>query len=431
MQVSVETGEGLERRMTVQVSADVVEKQIEARLKSMLPRVKIDGFRPGKVPLSVVRRRYGSSVRNEVVGEVLESSFRDALSKENIKPAGRPTIEPKNLEAGAPLEYIATFEVYPEFELASLVGASLERVVAQLSDQDVDDMIEKLRSQRKDWVEVERASQQGDRVTVSFKGMIDGEAFEGGTAADVPVEIGSNAMIPGFEDQLVGHSSGDQVKVQVTFPDNYGAKELAGKEAEFETTINKIEEGVLPELDEDFVKSFGIEDANPETFRQKIRENMQRELKARTRDMLKTRAMDVLLDKNQIDVPGALVEMEAGRLRQMTASNYGQKAEALNLDDFKEHAKRRVTLGLIISEVVRSKGLKVDKDRVRKEIEDIASSYDEPEEVINHYYNNRQLLEGIESQVLEDMVVDWIVEQADVTDANKSFEEIMKPEARA
>ena len=431
MQVSLETGEGLERKLTIQVPAETVDKEVENRLNSMKSRVKIDGFRPGKVPLKVIRQQYGAQIHQEVVGDVMQTSFRDAVIKEDLKPAGMPSIEPKTMKMGEPLEYVATFEVYPEVELADFSSLEVERTLAEVTDADVDNMIETLKKQRTTYDVVERASQDGDQITVSFEGFVDGEAFEGGKAENVPVVIGSGSMIPGFEEQLIGKSAGDEFSFEVTFPEDYHAENLKGKPATFETKVVSVAEPKTPEVDDEFAKAFGVTEGGIEQLRKDIRENMQRELKNKLESLLKNSVMDAVLKANEIKVPKALVDEEAGNLQQQMAQQ-GQLQAGMSLPKelFEGEATRRVSLGLLIGEVVKKAEIKVDQDRVKAKIDDIAATYEDPQQVISHYQNNPQMMSGIEGLVLEEMVVDWIVDQAKVTETQKSFDDIMKSEQK-
>ena len=432
MQVSLETGDGLERKLTVQVPAETVDKEVENRLQSMKSRVKIDGFRPGKVPLKVVKQQYGAQIHQEVIGDVMQSSFRDAVLKEDLKLAGSPNIEPKNMTLGEPLEYIATFEVYPEFEIADCSALEIENLTAEVTDSDVDSMIETLQKQRTEYNVVDRAAQNDDQVTINFDGYVDGEAFEGGKADNVPLVLGSNSMIPGFEEQVVGKSAGDEFTVEVTFPEDYHAENLKGKKANFETKLVSVAEASLPEVDEEFAKAFGVTEGGIEKLRSDIRENMQRELKNKLQTQLKNNVMDAVLKANEIDIPKALIDDECGNLqKQMSEAGQLQAGMSLPKDLFESEAKRRVSLGLIIGEMVKVAEIKVDQDRVTKKIEEVASTYEDPQEVINHYANNPQLKSGIEGLVMEEMVVDWVVDQAKIKDVSSSFEELMKQPAQA
>lgn len=428
MQVSMEAGEGLERKLTIQVPAETVEKEVETRLKSMSSRVKVDGFRPGKVPLKIVKQQYGAQVHQEVIGDVLQTSFRDALIKEDLRPAGAPSIEPKNMTPGEPLEYVATFEIYPEFEIADCSKLEIERVKAEIGEADIDKMIETLRKQRTAYDTVERAAEDGDQVTISFEGFIDGVAFEGGKADNIPVVIGSGSMIPGFEDQLVGKSAGDEFKIEVSFPADYHVDGLKGKPAVFESSVIAVAEPKLADVDEDFVKAFGIADGRVESLRAEIRNNMERELHNKVQNALKNNVMDALLKANNVQIPKALIDEESTHLQQQMASQGKLEGNmTLPKELFEEEARRRVGLGLIIGEVVKSAEIKVDAARVKAKIEDIASTYEDPQQVIDHYKQNPQLMSSIEALVMEEMVVDWVVDQAKVTDADSSFDELMNP----
>jgi len=429
MQVSVELGEGLERKLTVQVPAETIDKEVESRLNSMRSRVKVDGFRPGKVPLKVVKQQYGASVVQEVVGEVMQTSLRDAVVQESLNPAGNPTIEPKSMEPGKPLEYVATFEVYPEITLNDVAKLKVERATAEVTDADVDKMIETLQKQRTTFENVDRASQDGDQLTVDFVGSVDGVEFDGGKAEGVPVVLGSNSMIPGFEENLMGKSTGDEFKFDVNFPDDYHAENLKGKPAVFDTKVVAVAEPKVAELDEEFAKSFGIEDGSMDKLRADIRENMERELHGKLQEALKKDVMDKLLEANDVPVPKALVDHEAENLqKQMTESGNLQQGMSLPKELFEGEAKRRVGLGLVIGEVVKKSELKPDAARVTAKIEEISKTYEDPQEVVNHYNNNPQLKQGIEGLVMEEMVVEWIVDQAKVTDAPTNFQDLMNPQ---
>ncbi|VAW67373.1 Cell division trigger factor [hydrothermal vent metagenome] len=432
MQVSVESGEGLERKLTVQVPSETIDKEVDSRLNSMRPRVKIDGFRPGKVPMKVVKQQYGLSVLQEVVGEMIRSTLHEAIVQESLNPAGEPQIETQNIEVGKPLEYTARFEVYPEITLEDCSSLEIQRATAEIAESDVDTMIDTLLKQRTTYEAVERASQEGDQMIINFNGSIDGETFEGGQADSVPVVIGSNSMIPGFEEQLVDKSAGDEFKFDVTFPDDYHAAEIKGKKATFDTKVISVEEPKVPEADDEFAKSFGVEDGSIEKLRSDIRENMERELRNKLLETLKKNVMDKLLEANQVDVPAALIERECEVLqKQMTEAGKLQGGMSLPKELFEGEAKRRVGLGLVIGEVIKSAGLKPDAERVDAKISDIAQTYEDPQEVISHYSNNPQLKQGIEGLIMEEMVVDWVVEQAKISDEPTSFHELMNTKETA
>jgi trigger factor len=425
MQVSVETGEGLERKITVQVPAETVEMEVESRLKSMQGRVNIDGFRPGKVPFKVVKQRYSTQVFQEVAGELMQTSFRDAIAQENLRPAGDPSISASSLEQGQPLEYTATFEIYPELTLSPIGDIKLEKLTAEVTDADVDNMIDTLRKQKAEWSEVDRAAEDGDRVTVGFKGTIDGEAFDGGSAQDVPVTIGSGSMIPGFEDGLKGLSKGADTSISVPFPDDYQAADLAGKTADFAINVTKIEASELPEIDDEFAKAFGVEEGGVEKLREDITANMQRELDNRISMDIKSKVMDQLVAENPLDVPRAVILEEAETLKQQTSAQ--QPGTDLPVESFMDDATRRVKLGMILSEVVKLSAIQVDQGKVQERIELMSKDYEDPNEFVQYYKSNPQLLRGIETLVMEDMVVDWVIDQAKVTESKSSFDKIMNP----
>lgn len=424
MQVSVETGEGTERTLKIQVPAETLNQEVENRIKSMRGNVKIDGFRPGKVPVSVIKKRYGAQVFQEVAGEMLQSTFQDALTQENLKPAGAPVFDAQTMELGEPLEYTATFDVVEEITLAPIADIKLERLAADVSAADVENMIETLRNQRVIWSEVDRASEDGDRVSVSFKGTIDGEAFDGGSSENTPVIIGSASMIPGFEDQLKGLSKADTTTIKTPFPDDYKTQELAGKEAEFAIEVKLVEAPTLPEINEEFAKAFGVEDGSVDNLKSEIKGNMERELQNRIRADLKTKVMEQLLEKNPISAPKSVVQEEAKTLQKQTSEmTQGQEAP---LETFTEEATKRVKLGLILGEVAKLATITPSQEMVKERIESMAKDYSEPEEFVNHYYGNQELLKSVENLVVEELIVDWIVDSATVTDVKTTFDELMK-----
>ncbi|SDS40809.1 trigger factor [Halopseudomonas xinjiangensis] len=430
MQVSVETTSGLERRMTVGIPAERIENEVNKRLQQTASRARVDGFRPGKVPMSVIRKRFGGSARQEVIGEVIQSSFYEAVVQEKLNPAGAPSVEPKQLDEGKDFEYIATFEVYPEVQLADFSGISVERIDADVTDADVEKMLDILRKQNTSYQNVERAAQNDDQLTVDFTGRIDGEAFQGGTASNTQIVLGSGRMIPGFEEGLVGAKAGESRTLNVTFPEDYQNLELAGKSAEFDVMVHAVAEPTLPELNDEFFARFGVEEGGMEGFRAEVRKNMERELRQAIKSKTKTQVMDGLLATNEVEVPRALISSEIDRLRQQAVQQFGGaniKPEQLPAELFEEQAKRRVSLGLIVAEVVKQNDIKPDNDRVRAMVEDLASAYQEPQQVINWYYQNEQQLAEIQSVVLEEQVVDTVLQKAKVTDKQVAYEDAVKP----
>jgi len=424
MQVSVETVQGLEKRMTVEVPAEQVEQAVERRIQRIARSVRLDGFRPGKAPLRVVRQRFGDQARREAYGELIESSFQEAATQEKLRVVAQPKIELKDADGGA-LGYVATFEVMPEIVLSDLSGAVIKRPIATVEESDVDTMIESLRRQRTNWVEVERPAREGDTVQISFKGTVDGQAFPGGSADHVPLTLGSGSMIAGFESGLAGAAKGEVRTLEVIFPADYRVASLAGRPASFEVTVHRVNEPQLPELDAAFVRSFGVADGTVEGLRADVRANMERELEQRLEAALKERVMNLLMERNPLDVPSALVADEAQRLRDqakgdLTRAGHSSALE-LPLSLFQEQARKRVWLGLLVGEVIRSQSIKVDGERVRRKIDRLAESYEQPEDVVSRYYGNREALRPVENIVLEDQVSDWVVSRLQVEDEPTTF----------
>ncbi|WP_026223690.1 trigger factor [Methylosarcina fibrata] len=433
MQVSVEKTSELSRKMTVSVSEDVVQEKMAERLKSLVREIKMDGFRPGKVPPHVVKKMYGDRIRSEVTGDLIQSTFYQALQDQDLKPAGYPHIHPSDETNG--FQYTAVFEVYPEVSLQGIDQLEIERPVATVEETDVDAMVEKLRVQRKSWNAVERASETGDRITITFSGSAEGENFTNGKVEDYSVEIGSKQMIPGFEDNLTGLAVGANKTFTVTFPDDYGNAQLAGKPADFEVDVVKVEEPVLPEVDETFIKAYGIQEGTVEAFREDVRNTMERELEQALRGNLKNAVMDVLYEKIQVTVPNALIDEEVESLMKPYKENARKrkvKLEDLQLprDMFEEQARRRVALGLILGEVIKQNGIKVDNDKVRSVIEDMSRNYERPQDVIDWYYRDENRLSDVQQMVLEDQAVEWLTSQAKVTNRPMSFNDVMQNQQR-
>lgn len=429
MQVSVESTSALERRLTIGVPAERIESEVNKRLEQTARRAKIPGFRPGKVPMSVIRQRYEDAARQEALGDVIQATFYEAVVEQKLKPAGAPSVEPKVFEKGKDLEYIATFEIYPEFEVTGLESIAVERLQAEVIDADVDNMLEILRKQNTRYEQVEREARNDDQLNIDFVGKIDGEAFAGGSAKGTLLVLGSGRMIPGFEEGLVGAKAGDERVLSLVFPEDYQNLDLAGKAAEFAVTVNSVAEAKLPELNAEFFALFGINESTLEAFRAEVRKNMERELRQAIKAKIKNQVMDGLLAANPVEVPKALVESEVNRLRVQAVQQFGGniKPEQLPAELFEEQAKRRVVLGLIIAEMVKQFEIKPDEQRVRGLIEEMAAAYQEPEQVISWYYKNEQQLNEVRSVVLEEQVVDTVLQKANVTDKAVSYEEAVKP----
>jgi len=429
MQVSVEATSGLERRMTVEVPDERIEKEVQSRLQQLARTTRIKGFRPGKVPVKVVADRYGEQVRQKVIGEVMQSSFKEAITQQDLHPVGAPKIEPESLDKGQNLRYVAIFEVMPEVEPASLSGVKIEKASAEVTDEDVDRMIETLRKQNPIWEEVDRPAEEGDRVVIDFHGTIEGEEFSGNKGENVPVTLGSKRMVAGFEEGLIGAKAGDELKLDLSFPEDYGYEEVSGKPVQFAVTVKKVEASRLPEVDDEFAKRFGVAEGGAEALRKEVRENMERELEQSLKAKVKQQVMDKLVELASFDVPQALVQSESEALmNQMRQNMYAPQGKSgVNLDPsmFEEQAKRRVTLGLILSEIIKRNDIKASPEKVRGTVESFAASYERPEEVINWYYGDKRRLAEVESLVLEDQVVEWALEQADVEEVQKAFDDIM------
>lgn len=430
MQVSVTSNEGLERKLTVEVPADKIEQEVQQRLKGMVGRVRIDGFRPGKVPFSVIQKRYGAQVREEVKSELVRSSLYEAMQQENLRPAGMPKIE-TDASASDKLAFTATFEVYPEVKVSVPAGLVVEKPVVEVTDSDVDKMLEKLRKQRSSWEEVDRAAAEGDQVLIDFVGKIDGEAFEGGTAEGYPLELGSNRFIEGFEEQLIGLKAGDSKAVNVTFPETYQSEELAGKPAVFEVTVKTVKGPKLPDLDDpEFLQALGTQKGGAENLRREVRQSMERELKQKIGAKVKEQLLDKMLEANPIELPSALVEDEIRQMANQARQSMGMQGEQEVTDEIRAalgaRARRRVGLGLLVGELIREKGFKADADKVRERIEEMAQSYEDPQAVLNWYYQDKSRLSGVEALVLEDQVVEWLLSEVKNENVHKTFDDIIE-----
>lgn len=429
MQVSVENTSALERRMTIGVPAERIETEVNKRLQQTARRAKVPGFRPGKVPMSVIRQRFEADARQEALGELIQATFYEAVVEQKLNPAGSPSVEPKVFEKGKDLEYIATFEVFPEFTVAGFESISVERLSAEVTDADLDNMLDVLRKQNVRYETVEREAQDEDQLNIDFVGTVDGEAFSGGSAKGTQLVLGSGRMIPGFESGLVGAKAGEARTLSVTFPEDYQNLDLAGKAAEFSVTVNSVAAPTLPELNEQFFAQFGIKETGLDGFRAEVRKNMERELRQAIKAKVKNQVMDGLVAANPVDAPKALLGNEVDRLRVQAVQQFGGniKPDQLPAELFEEQAKRRVVLGLIVAEVVKQFDLKPEDGRVRELIQEMASAYQEPEQVVSWYYKNEQQLNEVRSVVLEEQVVDTVLQKASVTDKSVSYEEAVKP----
>lgn len=432
MQVTVEATGSLERRISVQVPEERIATEVQNRLRSLGKTARIHGFRPGKAPPRVVERSYGRKVRDEVISEVLRSSFADAVAENSLAPAGGPTIQQVTADPGQGLSYTAVFEVYPQIALPDLGTLKLDRPVAEVTEQDLDQMILTLRRQRQTWQSAERGAAAGDRVVLDYEGTVDGAPVTGNSGRQVPVELGTHRLVGNLEERLVGIRAGEEREVVVDFPADHPSGSVAGKAVTFRVTAHRVEEPRLPEMDDAFFASFGVSEGGEAALRREVRENMERELRDTLQVRVKTAVMDGLLAASPLAVPKALVDSEAQALRHQAQESLmqggtGSASLQLPLSMFEDQARRRVALGLILAELVRSNGIKVDPERVRTRVASIASTYQEPEEVVRWYYSDKRRLAEVENVALEDQIVDWILARAQVTDTPATFDAVMKP----
>ena len=431
MEITVESVSNLERKMTVVVPASEITPKVEERIKRAASQARIKGFRPGKVPVREVRRRFGEGILQEVASEVMQESYSNAITQETLKPAGMPQIDDVVIESDKDLSFSATFEVMPEVVPGDVSGVTVSQPKAEVISSDLDAMVEKLREQRKEYQSVERAAQNDDQVTIDFAGTKDSEAFDGGSGEDHQLILGSGSMIPGFEDGIVGMVIGEEKTLSLTFPEEYHAEALAGADVEFLVSLKGVAEPTLPALDEEFFKLFNVEEGGEEAFRAEVQRNMEKELQSAIENRVKSQVMDGLLEVTEVEVPKALVDDECGRMRQNMVQQFGGGQQfdenMLPKELFAEEAEKRVRLGLIVNAVVETESIEADADRVREKIEDIASSYEQPEQLINYYYSNEQALSQVQGLVLEEQVVATLLEKMSVETVEMSYEEAIQP----
>lgn len=433
MRVSVETTSGLERRLTVGVPADRVDSAVNKRLQDAARNVRLPGFRPGKVPMKVMKQRFGAGVRQEVLGEVISQSFQEAVMSENLRPAGQPSIEARKMDAGQDVEYTATFEVFPSVEVNSIDDLSIEKPVAEVMEADIDDIVEVFRKQQGKLVTVERAAAESDTVVIDFQGFRDGEAFDGGSGEGTTLELGSGRMIPGFEDGLIGAGPGDEKTLNLTFPEDYQSEELAGAAVEFKVQVKEVQELELAPVDDALFAQYGLAEGTEEDFRAEVKQNMERELRNAVEASVKSQVMDAIVAAHaELELPSALIGQEINAMRQQMFQQFGGAApQDLDLTSilpdemFSEQAERRVKLGLVVAEMISQYELSAEPAKVREAIEDIASTYQDPDEVINWYYSENEQLAGIESRVLEDAVVEKLLSTAAITEAECSYQDAL------
>lgn len=433
MRVSIETTSGLERRLTVGVPADRVDSAVNKRLQDAARSVRLPGFRPGKVPMTVMKQRFGSGVRQEVLGEVISQSFQEAVISENLRPAGQPSIEARKMDAGQDVEYTATFEVFPTVEISTVDDLSIEKPVAEVTDKDIDEIVEVFRKQQGSLVTAERSAEEGDTVIIDFQGFREGEAFDGGSGEGVSLELGSGRMIPGFEDGLIGSAAGDERALDLSFPEDYQKEELAGVAVEFKVQVSEVQSLQLAPVDEALFAAYGLEEGSEESFRAEVKQNMERELRNAVEASVRNQVMDALVVAHgDLELPASLISQEIAAMRQQMFQQFGGAApqdmdltSILPDEMFSEQAERRVKLGLIMAEMITTFELSAEPAKVREAIEDIASTYQDPEEVINWYYSENEQLSGIESRVLEDAVVEKLLAGAAIAEVECSYQDAL------
>ncbi len=433
MQVSVENTGPLERKLKVEVPEEKISAEVQNRLQTISRTSKIQGFRPGKAPFRVIEKHYGNRVRQEVVGELVQSTFYEAITKEKLRPASNPDIDPLTDNKGSGLSYTATFEILPEVKLANLESLSVEKPVCEITDADIDKMIEVIRKQQSSLNPVDHEAKSGDFVKIDFTGTLNGEEFEGGKATDYTLELGAGRFIKGFEEGLVGCKAGDLKTLKIDFPKDYFKEDLAGKPVEFAVTVKEVNEMVLPELDDQLFIRMGVKEGGLTAFRDEIRRNMEREVAQGLSNQAKTSAFDVLFKSHEFELPKSLVAAESRRLNQqyhMQLQMRGlhtdhQHNEEEELKAFTTQAQRNVTLQLVISEIVKTNNIKVEKSRVRELIENIARSYEDPGQVVQWYYADQKRVADVEALALEDEVVNWLLQRAKITEKKFSFDDIM------
>ena len=431
MQASIETLSTLERRLKVAVPMEQINTEIESRLKRLQRTAKLHGFRPGKVPFKVVEQQYGPQVRQEVLGDTVEKTFGEAVREKNLRVAGFPRIE---TAPGAPapteFEFTATFEVFPEVSVGDVSQVELERPIVEVGDAEVDKTIEVLRKQRTEYSPVDRAAKNGDVIVIDYTGQIDGVAFEGGSAKGQAIVLGEGRLLADFEANLTGMSVGEKRNFGITFPEDYHGKEVAGKKASFDVTLHRVQEPKVPAVDADFARALGIEDGDISKMREDIRANLEREVRRRVQARVKDLVLKALMDNAQLEVPKALIEMEidrliAGTTESLKARGMANQTGNMPRDVFEQEARRRVTIGLVLAEVVRKEQIKAEPEQIKAVIEDYAQSYEKPEDVVRWYFQSPERVREVESVVVENNVVDWLLARAKVTDKSTAFEDLM------
>jgi trigger factor len=431
MQATIEKVSNLERRLNVSLPVQEIESEVETRLKNLARSVKMHGFRPGKVPYKLVQAQYGGQVRQEVLGDALQKSFGEAIRQQNLRVAGYPRFEPNaDADATQDVQFSATFEVYPEVTIGDLAAVSIERPQVAVGESEVDKTVEILRKQRQYYRPVARAAQNEDNVTIDYHGTVDGVAFEGGSGTDHTVVLGTGRLLADFEKQVVGVATGETRTFELAFPEDYHGKEVAGKTARFEVTLKQVAEPVLPEVDGEFARALGIADGDVAKMRVDVKANLEREVRRRTQTRVKDQVMKRLLEAASVELPKSLIEMETERLMEgmrRDLASRGMKTEDIPMprEAFEPEARKRVALGLIVAELVRREGIAAKPEQIRAVVQEYAESYERPEEVVRWYYQSPDRLREVESLVLENNVVDWVLSRVKIEDKPAEFDELM------
>ena len=429
MQVTVESTGALERRMRVELPAERIKQEVDSRLKSVGRTAKLKGYRPGKVPPKVVRQRYGKQVREEVLSELMQKSYTDAVMQENLNPAGGPKIEPETSKDSDSFAYVATFEIMPKVELANLDKLEIEVPEVSIGKKDLDDMILKLRKQKATWEAVERDSAEGDRVVIDFAGTLKGEAFEGGSGNEVPVVLGEGQMLPDFEKALFGIKAGDEKSFKVKFPKDYHSENLAGKKVDFAITTHRVEQEILPEVDDDLAAAFEVKEGGIERFIKDVKENMRRESDAKIKNDVREQVMTLLVEANPIDIPQTLKHQEMHSLQHDAMQRMGieDHDQAPPIENFAEIGEKRVRLSLLISQLVTDQEMTVDDAKVRERVEEMCAGYENAEDMVNMYLGNPQVVQQVQPMVLEQQAIDWLLENGKSTTKKVTFSKYMNP----
>lgn len=430
MQVSLEICDGLERKLNITVPAEKVDSEVKNRIVNTAKKIRLDGFRPGKVPVRVVKQRFGDSIRIEVLNEIASQSFQQAISQEDLKPVSEPLIEPSVNEEGKDFQFFATFDIYPEIELASCSDLVIEKFSSCVTDNDIDSMISKLRHQQASWTDVDRESMHGDQLNIDFEGLIDGVIFEGGSAKNNDLILGSSTMIPGFESGLEGLSRGESKTLSLTFPKDYHSDDLKGKNVEFSVVVNNVKEKNLPELDTEFFSKFEV-DGDIDQFKTHVKENMEKQLETSLENYNKHQVLDALFEKNSFDIPKTMIENEISNLQQQTLSQFGANAKNLDLsllprELFEDKAKKRVALGVIMSKAVTHFNIEPNRDALLEYLDKLASSYDEPEKFKNHYLNDENRMQQLQLVLVEKKVVESVLNEAKINEKSLSYDALME-----